>query len=171
MTTDDIEIDPRIYRVLWKGLGVKTVRQLATDTGLEPDQIYAIKRDLYESVDELTVQQKKHKLLVTLEEIAQSTQEDYDAAPYEFKAGLANSAIAAMKTIMVELNRVSKEDQGAIEQLNALRVKELFALIKEVVEVSVEQVSDAYDLDRDELFEIFNGNLAKAAKKRDELPA
>lgn len=171
MTTDDIEIDPRIERVIWKGLGLKTVRQLADDTGLQPDQIYALKRELYESVDVLTTQQKKHKLLVTLEEIAHTTQEDYDAAPYEFKAGLANSAIAAMKTIMVELNRVSKEDQGAIEQLNALRVKELFALIKEVVEVSVEQVSDAYDLDRDELFEIFNGNLAKAAKKRDELPA
>lgn len=171
MTTDETAIDPRIERIIWKGLGLKTVRQLADDTGLQPDQIYAIKRDLYESVDELTVQQKKHKLLVTLEEIAQATQEDYDAAPYEFKAGLANSAIAAMKTIMVELNRVSKEDQGAIEQLNALRVKELFALIKEVVETSVEQVSDAYDLDRDQIFEIFNGNLAKAAKKRDELPA
>lgn len=167
----DIEIDPRIERIIWKGLGVKSVRRLADETGLDPDEIYAIKRDLYESVDELTVQQKKHKLLVTLEEIAHATQEDYDAAPYEFKAGLANSAITAMKAMMVELNRVSKEDQGAIEQLNALRVRELFALMREVVEVSVEQVSEAYDLDRDELFDIFNGNLAKAAKKRDELPA
>lgn len=167
----DIEIDPRIYRVLWKGLGVKTVRELATETGLEPDQIYAIKRDLYESVDELTVQQKKHKLLVTLEEIAQATQEDYDAAPYEFKAGLANSAIAAMKTIMVELNRVSKQDQEAVDTLNALRVRELFSLMQEVVEVSVRDVAAQHGLDEEELFDVFNGNLAKAAKKREELPS
>lgn len=167
--TDDIEIDPRIERIVWKGLGLKTVRQLADDTGLQPDQIYALKRELYESVDVLTTQQKKHKLLVTLEEIAHTTQEDYDAAPYEFKAGLANSAIAAMKTIMVELNRVSKEDQGAIEQLNALRVRELVALMQEVVDVSVGELVEAYDLDENEVFAIFNANLAKAAKKRDEI--
>lgn len=167
----DIEIDPRVERTIWKSLGLKSVRQIAQETGLEPDQVYAIKRELYDGVDELTIQQKKHKLLVTLEEIAHTTQADYDNAPYEFKAGLANSAIAAMKTIMVELNRVSKQDQKAVDTLNALRVRELFSLMQEVVEVSVRDVAAQHGLDEEELFDVFNGNLAKAAKKREELPS
>lgn len=169
--TDDIEIDPRIERIVWRGLGVKRIRQLSEETGLPPDKIHAMKRELFDSVDVLTTQQKKHRLMVVLEEIAQATQEDYDKAPYEFKAGLANSAIASMKTMLTELNRVSKDDQQAIETLNALRVRELFALMQEVVEVSVREVASQHNLDEDDLFEVFNGNLAKAAKRREELPA
>lgn len=169
--TDDIEIDPRIERIVWRGLGIKSIRQLSEETGLPPDKIHAMKRELFDSVDVLTTQQKKHRLMVVLEEIAQATQADYDNAPYEFKAGLANSAIASMKTMLTELNRVSKDDQQAIETLNALRVRELFALMQEVVEVSVREVASQHDLDEDDLFEIFNGNLAKAAKRREELPA
>lgn len=169
--TDDIEIDPRIERIIWRGLGIKSIRQLSEETGLPPDKIHAMKRELFDSVDVLTTQQKKHRLMVVLEEIAQATQTDYDSAPYEFKAGLANSAIASMKTMLTELNRVSKDDQAAIETLNALRVRELFALMQEVVEVSVREVASQHDLDEDDLFEVFNGNLAKAAKRREELPA
>lgn len=169
--TDDIEIDPRIERIIWRGLGIKSIRQLSEETGLPPDKIHAMKRELFDSVDVLTTQQKKHRLMVVLEEIAQATQADYDSAPYEFKAGLANSAIASMKTMLTELNRVSKDDQAAIETLNALRVRELFALMQEVVEVSVREVASQHELDEDELFDVFNGNLAKAAKRREELPA
>ena len=100
----DMEIDPRLERLVWKSLGLKTVRQIAEETGLTPDAIFAIKRELYESVDVLSVEQKKQKFIVMLEEIAHDTKEDYDNAPYEFKSGLMNSSIAAMKTIMVELN-------------------------------------------------------------------
>lgn len=167
----DMEIDPRVERLVWKSLGLKTVRQIAEETGLQPEQIFAIKRDLFESVDSLTVEQKKQKLIVMLEEIAHDTKEDYDKAPFEFKSGLMNSSISAMKTIMVELNRTSKEDQGRIDTLNSLRVKELFSLLREVVDTSVVEVAEAHDLDEEDLFEVFNRNLAKAAKKRDELPA
>lgn len=167
----DMEIDPRVERLVWKSLGLKTVRQIAEETGLQPEQIFAIKRDLFESVDVLTVEQKKQKLIVMLEEIAHDTKEDYEKAPFEFKSGLMNSSISAMKTIMVELNRTSKEDQGRIDSLNALRVKELFSLLREVVDTSVIEVAEEHDLDEEELFEVFNRNLAKAAKKRDELPA
>lgn len=167
----DMEIDPRLERLVWKSLGLKTVRQIAEETGLTPDAIFAIKRELYESVDVLSVEQKKQKFIVMLEEIAHDTKEDYDNAPYEFKSGLMNSSIAAMKTIMVELNRTSKEDQGRIDSLNSLRVKELFSLLREVVDASVVEVVGTYDLDEEDVFEVFNRNLAKAAKKRDELPA
>lgn len=171
MSKDEIEIDPRLERIVWKSLGLKSVRQIAEETGLAPEQIFAIKRELYEGVDVLSVEQKKQKLIVMLEEIAHDTKEDYDKAPFEFKSGLMNSSIAAMKTIMVELNRTSKEDQGRIDTLNSLRARELFSLLQEVVDTSVVEVAAQYELDEEDLFEVFNRNLAKAARKRDELPA
>lgn len=171
MSKDEIEIDPRLERIVWKSLGLKSVRQIAEETGLAPEQIFAIKRELYEGVDDLSVAQKKQKLIVMLEEIAHDTKEDYDKAPFEFKSGLMNSSIAAMKTIMVELNRTSKEDQGRIDTLNSLRARELFSLLQEVVDTSVVEVAAQYELDEEDLFEVFNRNLAKAARKRDELPA
>lgn len=167
----DIEIDPRLEKIVWRSLGVKSVRQIAEETGLNPEQIFAVKREMLDAVDVLTVQEKKQKLLMTLEEIAQRTQKDYADAPFEFKSGLANSAISSMKTMIVELNRVSKGDQEAVDTLNALRVRELFSLMQEVVEVSVRQVASQHGLDEEELFDVFNGNLAKAAKKREELPS
>lgn len=161
----DIEIDPRIERIIWKGLGLKNVRQLAEETGLQPDQIYALKRELYESVDVLTTQQKKHRLMVTLEEIAQQTQKDYADAPFEFKSGLANSAISSMKTMMVELNRVSKQDQGAIEQLNQLRVREVLRLVDTTVARTLEEIASRYDLEEADLQAIFQSHLKPAASE------
>ena len=38
----DMEIDPRLERLVWKSLGLKTVRQIAEETGLTPDAIFAI---------------------------------------------------------------------------------------------------------------------------------
>lgn len=163
MTTDEIEIDPRIERIVWKGLGLKTVRQLAEETGLQPEQIFAIKRDLYESVDVLTVEQKKQKLIVMLEEIAHDTKEDYDKAPFEFKSGLMNSSIAAMKTIMVELNRTSKEDQGRIEALNQLRVREILRLVDTTVHRTLSEIADTHDLNEVELRGVFQKHLVPAA--------
>lgn len=165
------EIDPRIYRIVWKRLGNRSTRQIAEETGLTPEQVFALKREMVEGVDDLTILQKKHKLLVELEEIAQDARDAADSASDEFRAGLYNSSIAAMKTMLTELTRFEKQDQAKVDSLNALRVRELFSLMQEVVETSVEQISESYGLDRDDLFAVFNGNLQKAAQKRDELPA
>ena len=167
----DMEIDPRLERLVWKSLGLKTVRQIAEETGLTPDAIFAIKRELYESVDVLSVEQKKQKFSVMLEEIAHDTKEDYDNAPYEFKSGLMNSSIAAMKTIMVELNRTSKEEQGRIEQLNALRVKELLRLVDTTVATTLAEIATTYELDEDELQSIFQSHLVPTAQSLDTIRA
>lgn len=163
----DMEIEPRLEKIVWKSLGVKSVRQISEETGLAPEQIFAIKREVLDAVDVLTVQEKKQKLLVTLEEIAQTTQEDYANAPWEFKSGLANSAIASMKTIMVELNRTSKEDQGRIEQLNQLRIRELLRLVDGTVARTFAEISETHGIDQDELLAVFQSHLKPAAEELD----
>ena len=164
----EMEIDPRVEKIVWRALGVKSVRQIAEETGLAPEQIFAIKREMLDAVDVLSVQEKKQKLLVTLEEIAQTTQEDYANAPWEFKSGLANSAIASMKTIMVELNRTSKEDQGRIEQLNQLRIRELLRLVDTTVARTFAEISEAHGIDQDELLAVFQSHLKPAAEELED---
>lgn len=167
--TDNLEIDPRLEKIVWRSLGVKSVRQISEETGLNPEQIFAVKREMLDSVDVLTVQEKRTKILVAMEQLAQDALDRADGASDEFAAGMLNAARGAMKDMLTEFNRASKQDQGAIETLNALRVRELVSLIQEVVDISVVEIVDRYDLDKQEVFDVFNGNLAKAAKKRDEI--
>lgn len=161
------DIDERLEKAIWKSLGRKSARQIADDTGLSPERVLRAKREMLEAVDVLTIQEKRQKLLVDLQDIAQRTQDDYDAAPWEFKSGLMNSSVAAMKTVMVELARAEKSDSTKIEALNQHRVKELMSLMAAVVDEGVREISDNYGLDQDELFEVFNRKLVDEARKRD----
>lgn len=165
----DIEIDPRLEKIVWRSLGVKSVRQIADETGLSPEQIFAVKREMLDAVDVLSVQEKKTKLVMTLEEIAQQTQEDYKNAPFEFKSGLANSAIASMKTVMVELNRTSKQEEAAVTQLNNLRRKEIVDYYVRVVDSGISEISEKYGISEDELFEVFNRKLEEQARRQDSM--
>lgn len=167
--TDDIEIDSRIEKIVWRSLGVKSVRQIADETGLTPEQIFKVKREMLDAVDVLTVQEKRTKILVAMEQLAQDALDRADGASDEFAAGMLNAARGAMKDMLTEFNRASKQDQAAVESLNMLRVRELVALVQEVVDISVTEVVEKYDLPRQDVFDIFNANLAKAAKKRDEI--
>ena len=127
---DEIEIDPRIESIVWRGLGIKSVRQIAEETGLNPDQIFAIKRELMEAVDVLTISERRQKLLVMMESMAHDALERAKGASDEFAAGLMNAARGAMKDSIAELARMAKADDGKIEALNAMRVRELMRLIE-----------------------------------------
>lgn len=165
---EEFVIDPRIEKTVWKSLGLKPLKQIADETGLSRDQIIRIREELLSSVDDLTIMQKRQKLIISLEEMSQVARDDYDNAPYEFKAGILNSAISAIAKVQAELARMAKSDQSKVEELNQKRVRELVSLIREVVDTSVTEVSAQYDIPEEELFEVFNKNLDEAARKRDE---
>lgn len=165
--TGEVEVDERLERVIWKSLGKKSARRVAEETGVSPEVILRVKRDLLESVDELTIQEKRVKLLADLQDISQRAQDDYDQSPWEFKSGLLNSSIAAVKAVMVELSRMEKADTSKTETLNELRVRELLSLVSAVVEEGVREISDEHGLDEDELFDVFNRKMVEEATKRD----
>lgn len=163
--TDDIEIDPRIERIIWKGLGVKSVRQMADDTGLEPEQVYAIKRELLSAVDVLTVQEKRQKILIDMEKLAQDALERAEDSSDEFFAGMMNAARGAMKDMLTALNQTAKGEQEAIERLNDLRVRELLGLIDRTVAYTLSEIATTYDVSEDELQDIFQKHLKPAAQE------
>lgn len=157
----------RIDKAIWKSIGIKSVRQIANDTGLKPEEVLRRKNELLEEIDDLTIAQIRQRTTIDLQSIARKTQEDYDAAPFEFKSGLMNSAVAAMKVVLQEMNRLEKADNTKIEKLNQMRVRELVNLVREVVDVSVTEIAQKHGLDDQELFETFNRHMVEAAQKRD----
>lgn len=166
----ELAVDERTQRLIWKRLGTRSARQISEETGLPVDQVIRIRNEMLDAVDDLTVKQAKQKLISDLQDIAATAKEDYDDSPWEFKSGLMNSAIAAMKTILVELNRTDKADEEKVNHLNAMRVRELVALIQEVVDISVDELVEKYDvLEKDEVYAIFDANMRKAARVRDAL--
>lgn len=167
MKNEDPEVDSRVEGIIWKHLGRKSARQIAELSGVSPEVVLRVKRDLLESVDVLTVQEKRVKLMADLQDISQRAQDDYDSSPWEFKSGLLNSSIAAIKAVMIELARASKEDTSKIESLNSLRVQELLSLMTSVVDEGVREIADEHGLDEDELFDVFNRKLVAEAEKRD----
>lgn len=162
---EEFEIDPRLERIVWRGLGKKSVRQMAEETGLEPEQIFAIKRDLLSAVDVLTVQEKRNKLLIELEDLADEARDRAKGTIDEFYSGMMNSSVAAMKTILVELNRTAKGEQEAIDRLNDLRIRELIRLIELSVSKTFAVLADRHGLDEGEMFDVFHSYLKPAAEE------
>lgn len=163
--TDEIVVDPRVEKIIWRGLGTKSVRQMAEDTGLSPEQIFAIKRDLLSAVDVLSVSERKAKLLVMLEEMAHEALDRAANSSDEFSAGHFNAARGAMKDALTELNRQSKGEQEAITALNNLRINELVRLIELSVSKTFAVLSDRHGLSEDEMFEVFHSYLKPAAEE------
>ena len=160
--------DDAISRYVWKRIGKESARDMAKALGVSPDEILRVKRDLAESVDALTLQVQKARLMRTLQEIADDAKAEFETAPAEFKAGLLNSSVAAIKTLLVELNRTSKQDSEAINTLNQLRINELLHLIDVTVARTLEDIAIEHDLDESELLGIFQRHLKPVAEELDK---
>lgn len=158
MTTDidEFEIDPRIERQVWKALGIKPLKQIAEETGLTRDQIIRIREELLTSVDDLSVLQKRHKLIMELEGMAQDARDRAQRMDDEFYSGAINSSVSAIKAVQAELVRLGKDDNSKVQALNALRRREIVKMYVSVVNAGVEEISSAHGIDEDALFEVFN---------------
>lgn len=164
----DIEIDERIDRLIWRSIGRKSARAIAEDTGLSVEQVAFRRTELLDSIDELTIQQKRAKLLVDLQEIADKAREDYDDEPDKDKGSkLLTVAVGSIKTVLGEMRQMEKQDTSKVEALNMLRIRELVELVQEAVDSSVPEIAEKYGADEDDLFAIFNANLGKAAMRRE----
>lgn len=167
LTDPDELYNERVDRLIWKYIGVKSVRDIAKETGLTPEQVLRRKSELIDSVDVLTVQQKRTKILISLERLAQDAIERAEGTDDEFYAGMLNAARGSWKDILTELRRVDKNEQEAVNTLNNMRIRELVSLVQDAVNASVPEIAERYGLEESDLFDIFNANLTRAAERRD----
>ena len=166
------ELEPvdqeRIDRTIWSRVGKDPVSSIAKATGLKPEEVLRRKNELLTNVDVLTIQQKRQKLLIELDEMAADARETAKSMPSEFYAGTINASVSAIKTMLGELNRMESKDSAAVDRLNSLRLKEITRLIDQVVILSVREIAAEHDLDEDALMEVFQDNLVRAAQEIEE---
>lgn len=166
--SDELTTTERLDRLLWKSVGVKTVRAIAEEVGLPVEDVMRRRHELTNEIDVLTVAQKQHKILVELEIVAQTIKDKLDSVSDERNfSGIANSFVNAMKTINAELRAMDKKNSAAVTQLNELRKREIVDMYVETVDAGVAELAEAHGINEDEVFAIFNKHLLNAAKRRD----
>jgi predicted transcriptional regulator len=167
--SDEIEVpdNDRIDAIIWRYSDVKSTKEIAKLTGLTPAQVHQRKREMYETTDELSIQMERQRLITELRGMSRDARDRAEKASDEFYAGTLNAAVGAIKAMLVELARMEKQDSSKVDALNQLRVKELVNLIQEVVDVSVNEISEKHGIDADEMFKVFNRRMVEAAQKRD----
>lgn len=166
--TSEIEIaeerQDRIDNLIWRYVGVKPVGEIARMAGVGPDEIMRRKSDLLNSVDVLTIQEKRQKIVVELDLMARDARDRAKDASDEFYAGTINAATGALKTVLQELARMDKQDTEKVNALNAMRVQELLRLVDETVARSITEIAATHKLDEGDLMEVFQGHLMSAAR-------
>lgn len=158
------QFDERTRKEVVKRLGTKSLRQISDEIGVSPDVVLAIKQDIVNSMDALTIQEHVAKAFVTLQEIVNKALLEFDINDDpRSKAPLLASATQATKTTLQMLKDWETKNQGQVESLNAKRRAELVRLVSTSVDKSVDEISEVYDIPRQDLFDIFNANLLETA--------
>ena len=169
--SDEIEpvSDERIERYVWSRIGKESARDMAKALGVSPEEILRVKKNLVEEVDAISLEVQKARLMRTLQELADDAMERSKDISSEFFAGTINASVGAIKTLLVELNRTSKQDSEAVARLNELRTREILRLIDSTVNKTLDEISETYDLDRADLTRMFRGHLDREAKAMEGL--
>lgn len=171
MTTESNEIEgfdqDRIDSIIWKHIGIKPAREIALEAGVKPEYVLRRKNEMIEEIDYLTIQQKRQRFLVEMDSMARDARQRASRTDDEYYAGMINAATGNIKVILNELSRMEKADTSKVESLNQKRIAELVSLVREVVDTSVSEIAARYDLDEQELYDVFNARMVEAAEKRD----
>ena len=79
---------------LWELVGTRTPKQIADELGLPPAEVVRRTREMLESVDVLTIEQQRQKLMIDVGRIARKAEEAFDNSLDERnKSGLLNSFV------------------------------------------------------------------------------
>ena len=145
---------------LWELVGTRTPKQIADELGLPPAEVVRRTREMLESVDILTIEQQRQKLMIDVGRIARKAEEAFDHSLDERnKSGLLNSAVNAQKEVLRQLEKMETRNAGAVDALNRMRVAELVRLVETaVVDTLAELVPD-----REDAMDVFYGYLEAAS--------
>lgn len=155
----------RIDSTIWRNIGIKSVREIAELAGIKPEEVLRRKNELLDEIDVLTVREKQARILVELDGMSREMRERARNTIDEFASGMVNSAVAALKTMLQQLDRLKKQDDGEVVTLNLMRQKELMRLVDETVQRSLTEIAATHNLDKQELLGIFQEHLVDAARE------
>lgn len=165
---DKPEITDKIRRQVWKRLGTKSIRDIAADTGLKPEQVIEVKQQLLDEVDVLTHEEQIMKLMVTMHELVETIKEKAENVVDERNAaGLGNAAVNAVEKTLKQVRMLKREDNSKVTELNSLRVRELLRLMDRVVVSGVGELAEVHGLEEQDMLEVFQRHLMSEAMALD----
>ena len=161
--------DERNEAMVWEHLGgVMSITQIAERTGIPRDEVFLIKRRLFDENDALTLQEHRAKITMMLHALASDAlakSKNYsDERNY---APMLSAATGAMKVLLAELTRIEKQSTGEVDALNRRRMDELVRLMQYVVDTSVDELTDTPEA-KAEMLAVFNRRLIEGATKIDQ---
>ena len=157
----------RVDELIWKHIGLKSVRDIAEMTGLKPEEVLRRKNELLDGIDVLTVREKQARILVELDGMSREMRERARNTVDEFASGMVNSAVAALKTMLQQLDRLKKQDDGEVVTLNLMRQKELLSIVNDSVITSVRILSAQHGIPEEDMMSVFQDSLLRTAQERD----
>lgn len=163
---DTIDQD-RVDEIIWRYIDVKSIREIAELTGLKTEQVLSRKKEIIDGVNSLTIEQKRQKLLIELDGMARDARDRAQDTSDEFYAGMVNAATGNIKTMLQELSRMQKADQGKIEALNKLQIKELQRIVEVSALRTFSHIAKNRDLTEEEMEEVFIGHMMSTARQAD----
>ena len=142
---------------------VKTPREIAVIVGTTPDRVIARAEEMKDEVDALSIEAQIYFLVRRLNKIAADAQDKAEkTAGAKDAAGLYSAAVQAISNSLKQLNLLKKENDTAKVELNRLRERELLRLFDVVVNMGSEVAALRYNIDKQELLEVFKSQLKPA---------
>lgn len=152
-------------RLLIKWAGIKSANEISELTGIAPEDVGREIDAVLNSIDVLTVQQLRAKLLIGMLEANEELRSRFaDMSDRNITAAIATYG-ANTSRIQKEMRDAEKADTGKIEQLNQLRIRELLKMIDETVVISVDEIAALTNIDASELMDVFTRNLVVKARE------
>lgn len=162
-------VTDRELKVIWDGMLTKSVRELADATGLPVPVVLQARNDALEAVDALTVDQRRTRLLIRLQALAEKAEEEFESTTdARSKAPLLSAATGAIKTVLQELRKMDGDSQTDIERLNAMRRREVVNVYRDTSEPFIAWLVDEYSVDADHAQAKYEELLSASARAMDE---
>lgn len=159
------ELDERTRGRVIDLLGTElTIPQIAERCETTPRVVMQIRADLSKSIDELTMDEMMAKALINLNRIINMALSEFKTVEdMRNGAPLLQTAVTATKTLIEKMEKHRDRNKGQVETLNRKRQSELITLMQQTVNAGVDEISDIYDLPKQDLFDVFNRKLIEAA--------
>lgn len=161
MDEESTHLDSYISRYI----GIKTPREIAELAGSNANDVIRRAEEMKDSADALTIEAQIYFAMRSLNEIAADAKTDASqAVDNRDKAGLYSAAVSAITQSLKQLNVLKKENDGAVEVLNTLRMREILRLYDVVIEQGSRNLAKAHGLKEEEVKDYYLNSIVLAAK-------
>lgn len=157
-----------IDSIIIRDSGIKSVAEIANDTGLEPEDVERRRQEIFDRI-ELTKHQLYMKALFQLQEIVAQQQAALKGAAPEDVARLGNTAAGAVGRsvkLVQDLEAMANKDTA---ERDAVYARQLVKMVDSAMNRAIGELKSRHpELDVGELSEVLEANLMEIAVEMDE---